>query len=120
MSTLTAIAINTDSIEAAAVRAAIVLREEKIFGNIDDSVWLDMEQDAFTRSVVIYAKEGAPYGYLELTYRSSNTRLIISVSIKENEAVLDGIIACDHPFESDAIDYEALSAKLEQAAGIVK
>lgn len=117
MSTLTATEINTTAIEAAATRVAVALREEKIFGTIDDSVWLDMEQDAFTRSVVIYAKEGAPYGYLELTYRASNTRLIISVRINENrEAVLTGITACDHPFESDAIDYEALSLKLEQVA----
>lgn len=120
MTTITApVAVDTTAVELVAPAVAKVLREEGIISTSGNQKWNDFEEEAFIRAVVSYAKEGAPYGYLEQTYSASNTRLIIKVNFNgKREASLSGIDAYDHPFESDEIDYEALSLKLQQAAGI--
>lgn len=113
------VAVDTTAVEAVAPAVAKVLRAEGIISTSSNEKWNDFEEEAFVRAVVSYAKEGAPFGYLELTYTASNTRLIIKVDFNgKREAGLSAIDAYDHPYESDAIDYEALSLKLQQAAGI--
>lgn len=112
--------VDTTAIEAVLPAVTAVLREEGIIGTNDNDKWNEVEARGFKNDVVEYAKDGAKWGYHEVTYWQSNTRLIIKVRItKEGVATLSEIDAYDHPRESDKIDYKALSLKLQQAAGIV-
>lgn len=110
--------IDTAAIEAVAPELATVLREEKVLGTSDSADWNQMEEETFADSLVAYAAEGAKWGYHEVTYSSSNTRLIIKVGIENNVATITSIGAYDHPYRQDPAFYEALTEKLQKVAGL--
>jgi len=111
--------VDTTAIEAVLPAVTQVLREEGIIATSDNAKWNEMEARGFESGIVEYAKDGAKWGYHEITHWQSNTRLIVKVRItKEGVATLTEIDAYDHPRPSDKIDYEALSLKLQRAAGI--
>lgn len=104
--------INTVSLEAKAAELAAVLDKHKVFGDVDGK-WLESEKRGLVGMVVSHVHENLIFDYLEVTYRGSCVRLIITTENVDGVAKFKKISAYDHPVEHPEMNYGQLNADIQ-------
>lgn len=100
------------SFEAKAEAMVHVLNKHKVFGDTLDGKWLKSEMRGFKGMVRDQATGNDSHNSLELTYRNSNVRLLVDARVRDNEVVITGFQAYDHPSKNSRMDYEGLNKDL--------
>lgn len=108
--------INYETLEATSDELFNVLHEHGVFGNMageDEGHYLKCERRGFKTMIRNHVTDNSFSNYLEITYRESSVRLLVTTEVNERgEAKVKEIDAYDHPWENEKMDYAALNSAL--------
>ena len=106
--------VNTEKLVRTGEALAEILNEEGVICNNDSEKHNAFEKQSFVHMLTRHAEDPKEIrNYLEITYGSC-VRLIAHIAIVEDEAILAGIDAYDHPWVNEAINYERLNSRLHE------
>lgn len=98
-------------------KIASILVEENVL-NRNNDVYGELDLRGFITSVIEYPKTDNIFGYLELTYHTTNTRILVNYRYHGNDHVVHSIEAfAYHGETTEGIDYERVNARLEEYVG---
>lgn len=98
-------------------KIANILVEENIL-NRNNDVYGALDLRGFINSVIEYPESDGMFGYLELTYHTVNTRIIVKYRKQEGANVVHSIEAFAYRGETtEGVDYKRVNARLEEYVG---
>lgn len=109
---MVATAIKTNTVEAQAQAIAEVMENNYVFGR-PGTDYAFYEKHDFVGMVTRHSKEVRP-GELEITYRNSDVRVIITTQVVENVASINTVRVFNHPKENPSIDFEELNEIVQE------
>jgi hypothetical protein len=104
--------VQVETVEAQAKAIAEVMENHWVFGR-PETDFAFYEKHDFVGMVTRHAKENRFGDSLEVTYRNSDVRVIVTTQVAEGHASLKSITAFNHPHQNPSIDYDALNEDIQ-------
>jgi hypothetical protein len=105
--------VAVEAIEAQANAVADIMETHEVFGRhgTDHAFY---EKHDFVRMVTAHVKENKPWDSLEVTYRNSDVRVVVTTQIVEGIATFKDVVAFNHPNPNPSLDYTELNEDIQE------